>query len=253
MEDGRARIQEWLRWCLGEGRLKLESYRALPGYSNCEIVACETDQGTAVLKVYAADLVDYARLGPVATARKHALVLQELPALGVPTPRFLGFASRGEEAALAMEWIDPQPLTARARLEAARVLARLHAIPLCDLSRELADLVVRSTPNRSSPGEVPGAPPKREETLQHGDYYAPNLAVTGEGVRVMDWDFLALGDPMCDLAFLLRGDMLREERERVDVEAGILAYQNLRPVDFARLDWHLACFQAYWQARGEGG
>ena len=229
----------------------MESHRSLHGYSDCELVACETDQGTVVLKRYAPGFVDYSRLGPIATARKHILALQELPALGVPTPRPLGFATQGTEAALAMEWIDAEALTTAGRLEAARVLARLHAISLAELSGGLADLVTRSTPNCSRVGKVPNEPPLRETTLQHGDYFSVNFAATGEAVHILDWDFFACGDPMWDLAFLLKADSLKEDREGVDMEAVTLAYRNVRPFDSARLAWHLDCFEAYWRRRGQ--
>jgi aminoglycoside phosphotransferase (APT) family kinase protein len=251
VETDRERIQRWLRRSLGQEQLELESYRSLHGYSDCELVACQTDQGKVVLKRYAPGFVDYARLGPVATARKHLLVLQELPALGVPTPRPLGFATQGEEAALAMEWIDTEPLTPAGRLEAARVLARLHTISLADLSEELADLAIRSTPNRGRLGEVPDEPPLRETTLQHGDYFSVNFAATGDVVSILDWDFLACGDPMWDLAFLLNVESSKEDREGIATEAVIRAYREVRPFDAARLAWHLDCFRAYWRKRGQ--
>ena len=251
VETDRERLHRWLRRCLGQEQLQLESYRSLPGYSDCELVACETDLGTVVLKRYAPGFVDYSGLGPVATARKHLLVLQELPALGVPTPRPLGFAAQGEEAALAMEWIETEPLTPADRLEAARVLARLHSISLTDLSGELADLATRSTPNRGRLGEVSGEPPLRETTLQHGDYFSVNFAAAGDTVRILDWDFFACGDPMWDLAFLLKADARKEDRERIDIEAVARAYREVRPLDSARLDWHQDCFQASWRKRGQ--
>jgi len=216
-------------------------------------VACETDQGTVVLKRYAPGFVDYSGLGPVATAGKHLLVLQELPALGVPTPRPLGFATQEEEAALAMEWIATEPLTPAGRLEAARVLARLHSISLTDLSGEFADLATRSTPNRGRLGEMPGEPPLRETTLQHGDYFSVNFAPAGDTVRILDWDFFACGDPMWDLAFLLKADSRKEDRESIDTEAVTRAYREVRPLDSARLTWQLDCFEAYWQKREQGG
>src|SRR5574340_1165604 len=125
------RVRKWLRRCLGP-ETELGSFRRLPGYSRCELVACETDRAAVVLKRYAPGFVDYSGLGPAGVARKHALVLQELPALGVPTPRLLGFAAQGKQAALAMEWIGSGPITSAGRLEAARILAQLHSISLAD-------------------------------------------------------------------------------------------------------------------------
>ncbi|UCG87985.1 MAG: phosphotransferase [Gemmatimonadota bacterium] len=231
----------------------MKSYRSLRGYSDCELVACETKHGTVVLKHYAPGFVDYSRLGSVATARKHMLVLQELPALGVPTPRPLGFATQGDQAALVMEWIETEPLTPADRLQAARVLARLHSISLADLSEELAHLATQSTPNRGRLGEVPNEPPLRETALQHGDYFSVNFVVTGGTVSILDWDFFACGDPMWDLAFLLMADPRKEGRDGVDMEAVTRAYRDLRPFDSARLAWHLDCFRAYWQKRGQDG
>ncbi len=247
------RVQRWLRRCLGQGQLELESFQRLHGYSNCELVACETDQGPVVLKRYAPGFVDYSRLGPIATARKHTLVLQELPAFGVPTPRFRGFAAHRKQAALAMEWIAAEPITAVGRLEAARILARLHSISLANLSEELVGLANRSTPNHDRIGAAPEEPSLRETTLQHGDYFSINFAASGGAVRVLDWDFFACGDPMWDLAFLLKADAVKEEREGIDVEGIMGAYREVRPFDSARLDWHLACFRTYWQKRERGG
>jgi aminoglycoside phosphotransferase (APT) family kinase protein len=169
----------------------------------------------------------------------------------VPTPRPLGCATHGEEAALATEWIEAESLTPATRLEAARVLARLHTISLADLSGELADLATQSTPNCGRLGEVLNEPPLRETTLQHGDYFSVNFAVTEGAVRILDWDFFACGDPMWDLAFLLKADACQEDREGIDMEAVTRAYRDVRPLDSARLAWHLACFGAYWRERGQ--
>jgi aminoglycoside phosphotransferase (APT) family kinase protein len=249
VESERERVQRWLRWCLGNEQVKLGTYQSLGRHSGCELVACETDRGTIVLKRYAPGCDDSAGLGPVGTARKNLLALQEMPPLGVPTPLPLGFAARGEEAALAMEWLETEPLTPSGRLEAARVLARLHGISLGDLSGELADLVTRSRPHVQQ--WLPGEPPLHERTLQHGDYWSPNVAATRGGVRVLDWDYSAWGDPMYDLANLLKTELHKEDREAIDVQAVTRAYRQARPVDSARLDWQMACLESYFETYSE--
>ncbi len=250
-EMERRHLERWLGWCLGRGPVPLECYRRPRGYSGCEVVACQVEGKVTLFKRYIPEFWDYAGLGPVDTARKNALVLQELPALGVPTPRLLAFTIRGDEAALVMEWMRSEPLTPAGRLEAARIVARLHSISLCDLSPELADLIARSTPNRECDVQPPGEPPPFAPTLQHGDYEPPNLAARGDSVTVLDWDFLALGDPMWDLAYLLEKGV-PERRGAIDEEAVIRAYQEVRPLDSARLAWQFACFEAELEAEGQG-
>jgi fructosamine-3-kinase len=164
----------------------------------------------------------------------------------VPTPRCLGFAAEREEAALLMERLVAVPFTPEHRIEAARILARLHLIQVSDLSPELADLISRSTPNRGRVGEAPDQPPLREIALQHGDYYSVNLAATAEGLRVLDWDLLALGDPMWDLGFLLEADSGITESEAEEV---IEAYRSIRRPAMDRLNWQRECWCAYWRLR----
>jgi len=243
-------VGEWLTKCLGRSTITVLRTLDISRGSGCQVWDCETvtaeGPGSVVLKTYTAGFDDYSGLGPADTARKHALALAELPALGVPTPRCLGWVHAGGEAALVMQRVMAKPWSRQTRVHAARVLARLHLVQLAELSDELATLVSRSTPNRERLGEVRGEPPAREQTLQHGDYFSVNIAVTAEGVCVLDWDLLALGDPMWDLGFLLEADPNVGEREAEEV---IHAYQSLRPVDEARLRWQRDCWKAYWAAR----
>jgi aminoglycoside phosphotransferase (APT) family kinase protein len=214
--------------------------------SGCRVWDCLVAAERMVLKVYAPGFDDYSGLGPVDTARKHALALMELPTFGVPTPRCLGLAVEGGEAALVMERMVALPFTHAHRVEAARVLARLHSVEIGDFSHDLADLASRSTPNRGRVGEVPDEPELGETTLQHGDYFSVNLAATVAGLRVLDWDLLALGDPMWDLGFLLEADRNAGEREPREATE---AYQSLRPIDEERLTWQRECWRAFWEAR----
>jgi len=238
-------ISAWLSRCLGRG-VALHAWRDIGRGSGCHIWECAVDQEKVVLKLYSPGFDDYSRLGPVDTARKHALGLEEFPRLGVPTPRRLGFAAESEQAAIAMEGLAVLPFAPAHRIEAARILARLHRVQLSDLSPELAGLVVRSTPNRGRVGEAPDEPPLGEVTLQHGDYFSVNLAATPEGLRVLDWDLLALGDPMWDLGFLLAADRDVSEEEATAVVA---AYREARPIDEQRLAWQRRCWKAYWESR----
>ena len=243
-------IQEWLRRCCGHAGLRLLSASPAGGYSGTRTWECEVtgagSPGHLVLKLYRPGFDDYSGLGPIGTARKHALALAELSGHGIPTPRCLGFASTGDEAAIAMARVVGSEWAEGTRAEAARVLATLHGIRTGDLSPELAELVSRSTPNRGRVGETAGEPPLAEETLQHGDYFSANIAATGKGICVLDWDLLALGDPMWDLGFLLEAD------RGVDVEeasGAIRAYRAVRAFDKGRLRWQRACWRAYWRGR----
>jgi aminoglycoside phosphotransferase (APT) family kinase protein len=239
-------VRAWLVRCLGSGAPSVESAREMGRGGGCHVWECDFDEEKVILKLYSPGFDDYSRLGPADTARKHALTLEELPRFGVPTPRCLGFAAETEEAALVMERLAALPFTAAHRIEAARILARLHRVQLSDLSPELAGLVTRSTPNRGRVGEAPDEPPLGEITLQHGDYFSVNLAATAEGLCVLDWDLLALGDPMWDLGFLLSADRDVGEEEAAAV---IAAYQDVRPIDEKRLAWHRRCWKAYWDLR----
>lgn len=239
-------VRAWLARCLGSQTVSLESPREIGRGSGCQVWDCLVEREPVVLKVYAPGFDDYSRLGPVDTARKHALALMELPIFGVPTPRCLGLAVEGEEAALVMEKMAALPFRSAHRVEAARGLARLHNIETRDFSHDLVDLISRSTPNRGRVGEVPGEPESRGTRLQHGDYFSVNLAATPAGVRVLDWDLLALGDPMWDLGFLLSADRGVTEAE---AETVIAAYRAIRSVDQDRLAWQRECWRAFWQER----
>ncbi len=239
-------IRTWLARCLGRDDIVLRSWRGVGGGSGCRVWECDCAGETMILKLYSPGFDDYSRLGPVDTARKHTLALDELARFGVPTPRYLGFAAEKDEAALVMERLAGVPFSREQRIEAARILARLHRVQLSDLSPELADLVSRSTPNRGRIGEAPSEPPLKEVTLQHGDYFSVNLAATQDGVRVLDWDLLALGDPMWDLGHLLSADRGVSEEGAAAV---IAAYQESRPTDDKRLAWQRRCWEAFWRLR----
>lgn len=45
-----------------------------------------------------------------------------------------------------------------------------------------------------------------EPVLCHNDFYGPNLLVRGDEMRLIDWEYAAMGDPMCDIGnFIAQG------------------------------------------------
>lgn len=279
--NDKRRAAKWLGRCLGRGEVACESCVGIGGGHgsrvwDCAIVA-EGAPAAVVLKVYDASCVAYCGLPPADVARKHALALTELRSHGIPAPRLLGWATCPQGAALLTEKEATRPFTSEARVEAARALARLHRIRLGMLSDELVSLVTRSIPNRGRilngvrgmaghlDGDRPGwrserkdlsrlveslfsrgEPDAGEDALVHGDYFSANLLWTDQGVRIVDWDLMSLGDTMWDLGFLVGADrgLTAEEADAV-----VAAYGEIRPVAADRLLWNRDCWEAFWQLR----
>lgn len=198
---------------------------------------------------------------------------RELPPLGVPVPAVTDNTVGATEALVVSEAIDPQPFTQDHRVAAARILRNLHMIEPEALSPELGGLVGRSRPNAdrirfgveeaaaaldrrdpawrdTPPGErvnallAAGEPPPGA-ALVHGDYFSANLLAVGDGVVVIDWDLLSLGDPMWDLAFGVGADR--------DLDPGLIdrvldAYGR-DAIDETSLLWHRECWSLFWRLR----
>ena len=79
------------------------------------------------------------------------------------------------------------------------------------------------------------------EALVHGDYFSGNLLAGDAGLKIVDWDLLALGDPMWDLGFLVGADEDLGEKEAAEVVA---AYSRVAPVDKEVVSWHRRCWRA---------
>jgi hypothetical protein len=158
----------------------------------------------------------------------------ELPALGIPTPRVLGYAEGKDSAAVVTESIVPVKWTPRVRIQAASVLARIHTLEENALSEPLRELARISDPRetRTTGGQGPKAP---DRTLVHGDYFSANILPVEDGLCVIDWETFGWGDPMWDLGFLIGADPGLPDDE---VEAVIAQYGSSAPVDRQRLMWH---------------
>jgi len=236
--------------------------------------------GTAVLtwpgraaKHYRPGFDDYSGLGPVATAEKVVAAARHLPELGVPVPAVIDVLRTADEALVISEAVPAAPFTWAHRLEAARVLRRLHDIEPASLAEDLRLPVLRSRRNagririgveRSAAvldGADPGwragpvgirvlsllaaGEPEPGDRLVHGDYFSVNLLADGDGVLVIDWDLLSRGDPMWDLAFLVGAD---PGLPTLVVEQVLDAYGRHR-IDSAALEWHMECWSLFWLLR----
>lgn len=274
-------VKTWLVDCLQRQDLALLQVTDVGGGSGCGVWDCRVSLDGVVrdyvLKHYRPGFDDYARLGPLGTARKYVRAIRELPACSIRAPRLAGSTSRPDQAAVLTCKIQAEPWNEHTRVQAARTLARLHNLPLEELSDEFGALVRQSTPNRQrifsgvrnfcaqldqrAPGwraARPGLAAQAQDllagqeprsamtTLVHGDYFSANLLLARGELYVIDWDLLALGDPTWDLGFLVGADRDLEQRE---VDAAVAAYSQLRPVDAPTLAWQQRCWRLFWKLR----
>jgi Phosphotransferase enzyme family len=247
-------VEKWLIECLPHALVTPGSLRSLRYGAEREVWDCKfemngTDTRTilAIFKAGSPESVNTS-LPPGPTARKCALAMSELPALGIPTPRVLGCAIGEGEAAIATERIETVAWTPRVRLQAATILAHLHTLEEQALSEPLRELVRVSDLReyRTTGGQ---GPKTKIRTLVHGDYFSANLLPVADGVYVVDWETFGWGDPMWDLGFLIGADPGLQDGE---VEAVIAQYEAGAPVDRQRLMWHRHRWIDYWEQRDGG-
>jgi len=252
--DSPKQAGKWLIECLPHALVTLGSLRNLRYSAEREVWDCtfemngtETRAILAIFKAGSPESVNTS-LPPGPTARKCALAMSELPALGIPAPGVLGCAIGEGEAAVVTERIETAAWTPRVRLEAATILARLHTLEEQALSEPLRELVRVSDPRETR--TTGGQGPKVEaRTLVHGDYFSANLLPAEAGVYVIDWETFGWGDPMWDLGFLIGADPGLEDCE---VEAVIAQYEAGAPVDWQLLMWHRRRWADFWEKRGRG-
>lgn len=245
------RVQNWLAACLDTTAVEVDTAHNLKQGPERETWDCafalEGRPTTAVLTLFKPGDLDTVNtsLPPAQVARKCLLAMRELPRLGIPTPTPYGTAVIGREAGLACQRLESTAWVPGHRLQAAAILARIHSLAAGDLSAELQSLARQSDP-RAQRTTGSQAPVPAMATLVHGDYFSANILPTANGLKIIDWETFAWGDPMWDLGFLIGAD---RDLPRDEVESVIAEYAKSRPVHREQLQWHQRRWADSWQRR----
>ncbi len=274
-------IESWINRCINETNYRLISAQDIRGGRGGQVWDCQIEIAKqsmqAILKIYGAEFEDYSRLGIRNTLRKNVYAFQEFPHYSVPTASILGHAEYQDEAAILLEKVYRQTWQHQTRIEAARLLANLHGISFDVLDSDFIALIRQSTPNRhrvflslEMADELDQHAPEWRsdyanisaqidflrntdepipdlETLVHGDFFSVNILFGENGLSIIDWDLLSIGDPMWDLGFLIGADRDIADQE---VDATISAYCKTCPIDSNVLKWHKHCWDAKRQHSG---
>lgn len=139
--------------------------------------------------------------------------------------------------------------------DVARLMSRLHAVPPPDAlprKRSSPDALVAQTremqPDMMALDLEGDLPPEPDPVLLHGDVVPGNLVETEDGLRLIDWQCPAAGDPCLDIAIFLSPAMqvIYGHRALTDAEISLflrayarpevtLRYQALAPLFHARM------------------
>lgn len=268
-------IKTLISKCLGQEIGYFLETHEIRDRSGREVIDCAYQIGSetelCILKVYHRGCDDDSELGVFKLAMKSHLASRDLAVHSIKIPKVYGSCLSDDISCTVMEKLEQMRWEPGTRVKAAEILSRLHNVPLESLSNEFQELIRDSKPNRDRgrlgvigrykylDKKYPGwreRHPKLSEsiegiiesvepvssmtTLVHGDYFSVNLIPTADGLYVIDWDLLALGDPMWDLGFLVGADDGLAERE---IEEVIQAYGQTRPIDEEVLHWQLECWK----------
>ncbi|GAA3859066.1 aminoglycoside phosphotransferase family protein [Celeribacter arenosi] len=190
-------------------------------------------------------------------------------------PKLLKSLRTDRAEAIAYEHLEGTPLE-RANGSLLSALSRLHTVPpplglrsiACgetDLLAQgdaflesLTDPLSRSVARkRPEPANLPNRGP---QVFLHGDPIAPNAIQGHAGLRFIDWQCPAIGDPVLDIAVAMSPAMhvaygnrpldpqeIDDALDAYDAPDTIARYRAFRPV----LAWRMACYCAWKAAKGE--
>jgi aminoglycoside/choline kinase family phosphotransferase len=166
---------------------------------------------------------------PLAPDPRHEIAVYRdvLIPLGVSGTPQVAAADETSAGWLVLELVDGTPLWQIGDLavwqEAARWLARLHALPVPDdkalVRYDAAHLQERLelTPaTQRFANRVAGRLAALPVRLIHGDFYPANILVeTGPRIRVVDWETCGTGPAVLDVAALISGRWSEQQREQI--------------------------------------
>ncbi len=182
---------------------------------------------------------------------------------GIPAPEIIPTVDGdlaimlGERPAILKRWIAGTvhaPLPHQYLPAAGRLLARVHALPVCSprllavpagtrhlTARDAAELAF--LPDRKFAAwltdrltRVRAAEhrPRPTPTVIHGDFFADNLIVHDDGgLSVLDWETVSRDDPLLDLGLAIVG-LAQDGRNRLAparLNALLAGYEQISPLD----------------------
>ncbi len=187
--DDTERTRNWVSRCLpGTAIQSCRAHNVRNGGErevwDCRFTADAADTAAVLTVFKPGDLQSVnTSLPPGEAASKCALAMSELPSLCIPTARVLGHSVDGGQSALLCEKIERLNWDPDVRIEAARILARIHGLSESSLSGALQHLARISDPreSRTTGGR---APQPESKTLVHGDYFSANILPVPGGLRI---------------------------------------------------------------------
>jgi len=274
-------IKNHLTKCLNTDAVTISKAEPITSGSGCDVLDCSfTVNGRpseGILKIYAEDYDDYSEIGVMRTARKNILAANELRTDAIHIPTVTGYYLAEKISAILYERLVTSEWNSGTRRKAAKTLGQFHNIALENLSDELQSDISDSKPNKDRirngvlifPETLDKKKPEWRKiypelsddadelknnkepvssmtTLVHGDYFALNILPVEDIIYIIDWDLLALGDPMWDLGFLVSTE---KDLEQEEAESFIEEYGKYREIDDEVLTWHIRCWRTYFKLR----
>lgn len=274
-------IERHISRCLDADKVTLTKADPFKSGSGCDVLDCSftlngrPSQG--ILKIFSERYDDYSEIGLMRTARKNVLAANELITGVLHIPKVTGYYLAEQAPAILYERLVASEWKPTTRIKAAKALAQLHNTAPGSLSDDLRKEITESKPNKdrirngvlifpesldknnpewrktypdlsNDANELKNSeePVSAMTTLVHGDFFSLNILPVEDKIYIIDWDLLALGDPMWDLGFLVGTEKNLEQEE---VDAVIEEYKKYREIDSEILAWHIRCWKTYFKLR----